>query len=113
MKYLALPILALLLTACSDDSPIPVEPQQPIEAPAIDSPAEYQQKIRTVPYPRSSNEIFINPAPLIVPQNMAKSSLLRPISPQTLQSPVNRRSGICSMHTGNCRQAVGIGAFVM
>ena len=76
MKYLALPILALLLTACSDDSPIPVEPQQPIEAPAIDSPAEYQQKIRTVPYPRSSNEIFINPAPLIVPQNMAKDEAI-------------------------------------
>ncbi|MDE5628373.1 MAG: DUF4962 domain-containing protein [Muribaculaceae bacterium] len=71
MKYTAITLLAISLVACSDSIPVPVEPQQPQELPAISSPDEYQQKIRTVPYPRSCNEIFINPAPLIVPQNMA------------------------------------------
>lgn len=72
MRYIVYPILALLLASCSDDSPV-YEPENktPEDLPALTAPEEYQQKIRTVPYPRQCNEIFINPAPLIVPRNMA------------------------------------------
>ncbi len=76
MKYSAISLLVLSLAACSDSEPIMNVPQSPIETAPVESPSEYQQKIRTVPYPRSCNEIFINPAPLIVPQNMADGDAL-------------------------------------
>ncbi len=81
MKHLfAIATAALLLTACSSDDPIvvPPEPEQEIQpSPEIESPSEYHEKLRTVPYPRSCNELFINPAPLIVPQGMKTGSHLQ------------------------------------
>lgn len=76
MKYIAVSLLALLLASCSDDSPLPVDSEKPGIPVEAEAPDEYQEKIRTVPYPRSCNEIFINPAPLIVPRNMATGEAL-------------------------------------
>ncbi len=72
-KYFAIASLALLLAGCSDDTPAsPADdtPGEVTEVSPIDSPEEYHEKMRTLPYPRSTNELYINPAPLIVPQNM-------------------------------------------
>lgn len=81
MKHLfAIVAAALFLTACSSDDPIvvPTDPEQEIQpAPEIASPSEYHEKMRTVPYPRSCNELFINPAPLIVPQAMKTGTYLQ------------------------------------
>ena len=71
MKYLFATILgAAICLSCSDDIELPSTVDDPVEAPAVGAQDEYRQKIRTVPYPRSCNEILINPAPLIVPESM-------------------------------------------
>ena len=74
MKHLiAIAAMALMAAGCTSDivhATPEVEPPVSHE-PVISSPDEYHQKIRTVPYPRSCNEIYVNPAPLIVPQSMA------------------------------------------
>ncbi|MDE6267688.1 MAG: DUF4962 domain-containing protein [Muribaculaceae bacterium] len=69
---IGLTITAASLPSCSDHSiPDVPEPSAPTEEmPSVGWEDEYHQKIRTVPYPRSCNEIYINPAPLIVPQGM-------------------------------------------
>lgn len=40
-------------------------------------PEAWHDKIRQLPYPKESNEIFINPAPLIVPQKMKTDAYLQ------------------------------------
>ena len=81
MKHLfAIAFASLLLAGCSSDDPIvpPAPDQGEVQpAPEISSPSEYHEKLRTVPYPRSCNELFINPAPLIVPQGMKSASYLQ------------------------------------
>lgn len=73
--------LTLALCACQEEIITPPDPtpeeheQQP--APTVGDPEEYHQKIRTVPYPRENNELFINPAPLIVPQTMSNTTYRR------------------------------------
>lgn len=68
-------IFLLGFAACSSD-PLPeqepVTPEQPTELPSC-----FQEKIRTQPYPKADNELFVNPAPLIVPQSMKKDALLQ------------------------------------
>lgn len=71
--------LALILfgsNACnSDNLPEPDPGKQP------DPPAEtldaYHDKIRTQPYPKTDNEVYLNPTPLIVPQNMKTGESLQ------------------------------------
>lgn len=79
-KFLAIASATLLLAGCSSDDPIIVpdpEPDEVVESPEISSPSEYHEKIRTVPYPQAHNELYINPAPLIVPQKMKNSTYLQ------------------------------------
>lgn len=74
-------VATLLLTACAADAPLVVPDPEPVpeqqESPRYDYPDEYHQKMRTVPYPRQNNELYVNPAPLIVPQGMKKSTYLQ------------------------------------
>lgn len=79
-KMLFAAAAAALLVSCSSDSPTPpadLPDGNQIEVPEPADLSEYHQKTRTVPYPRIQNELFINPAPLIVPQNMKKKDLLQ------------------------------------
>lgn len=80
-KFYIISSLLLVLAGCSADDPIIVPEPEPdpevIESPSFDYPSEYHEKMRTVPYPRSHNELYINPSPLIVPQNMSTGSYLQ------------------------------------
>ena len=57
-----------LFCSCTSDSLPEPDSTQP-EMPA-GIPDAYQDKIRTQPYPKADNELYLNPAPLIVPQAM-------------------------------------------
>lgn len=79
-KFITIASAALLLAGCAaDDAPlvVPDPDGEVIESPVLDSPSEYHEKMRTVPYPRSTNELYINPAPLIVPQKMKTHTYLQ------------------------------------
>lgn len=78
-RIFAIASTALLFAGCTSDDPIVVPDPEPEvkESPVLDSPSEYHEKMRTVPYPRSTNELYINPAPLIVPQKMKTHTYLR------------------------------------
>lgn len=73
----------LLLFACRDDTP-PVTPQEPDteEEETAELSDAYHDKIRTAPYPKANNELYLNPPPLIVPQSMKTGErLLFELSP--------------------------------
>lgn len=67
MKQLSALLLAITFISCSDndlpDSPV-IEPSQEVSQVPV-----YHYKIRTEPYPLAESTIFVNPAPLIVPQS--------------------------------------------
>lgn len=46
-------------------------------ADSTESPDAWHDKIREKPYPKADNEIFINPAPFIVPQDMMTGEQLQ------------------------------------
>ncbi len=65
----------LLTAACNDDSlPETTDPgtEQPMEAPDA-----LHDKTREKPYPKADNELYINPAPFIVPQAMKTGDKLQ------------------------------------
>lgn len=66
------------------DVPTDIQP-----APEVEKVTEYHEKIRTKPYPLAESTIFVNPAPLIVPQSMKTGATLQfQLSPDpTFQSP--------------------------
>lgn len=78
-RFFTIATTALILAGCSNDEPIIVPDPQPEikDSPVLESPEEYHEKMRTVPYPRSTNELYINPAPLIVPQKMKTNTYLQ------------------------------------
>lgn len=71
------PILAclFLVTACSDDS-LPDPSDNGTEQPAT-APDALHDKKREKPYPKADNELYLNPAPLIVPQAMKTGDKLQ------------------------------------
>lgn len=76
-------VLLLSLFACRDDTP-PVTPQEPDteEEETAELSDAYHDKIRTTPYPKANNELYLNPPPLIVPQSMKTGErLLFELSP--------------------------------
>lgn len=77
ITYIFLPLISLLafFGSCSSDSLPEPEPVQP--EPSIEYPDSYRDKVRTSPYPKADNELFLNPAPLIVPQAMKKGDRLQ------------------------------------
>ena len=64
-----------LFCSCTSDSLPEPDSTQP-ETPA-GIPDAYQDKIRTQPYPKVDNELYLNPAPLIVPQAMKTGERLQ------------------------------------
>lgn len=80
-RYITVALLTLAVTACSDDStsilpdPDPEPEEEPKDSPEYAYPEEYHEKMRTVPYPQSHNTLYINPAPLIIPQNMKSNKV--------------------------------------
>lgn len=69
-------LCAILLSfaACGTDE-LPAPPESP-ETPA-EAPDAWHDKIREKPYPKADNEIYINPAPLLVPQTMKTGTHLQ------------------------------------
>ena len=70
-----LPACLYLATACSDDS-LPDTTAQGTKTPA-EAPDALHDKTREKPYPKADNEIYINPAPFIVPQAMKTGDKLQ------------------------------------
>lgn len=64
-----------LFCSCTSDSLPEPDSTQP-ETPA-GIPDAYQDKIRTQPYSKADNELYLNPAPLIVPQAMKTGERLQ------------------------------------
>lgn len=68
--------ILLCQASCTEDklpkTTTPEEPETSDEA--LDS---YHDKIRTQPFPKADNEVFLNPTPLIVPQAMKTGALLQ------------------------------------
>ena len=62
-RFFTIATTAPILAGCSNDEPIIVPDPQPEikDSPVLESPEEYHEKMRTVPYPRSTNELYINP----------------------------------------------------
>lgn len=61
--------------SCGKEEIAPEQP--PIEEEETDYPEEWHDKIRVLPYPKMSNELYINPSPLIVPQKMKTGRWLK------------------------------------
>ena len=64
---------ACLTSACSDDE----IPASAVDAEAVDTPEAWHDKTRTQPYPKLSNELYLNPPPLIVPESMKTGEKLQ------------------------------------
>lgn len=65
-----------LFIGCTSNDPLPAPDSPQPETPA-GLPDAYQEKIRTQPYPKADNELYLNPAPLIVPQAMKSGERLQ------------------------------------
>lgn len=61
--------------ACSTED-IPA-PSAAVPSPEVTKVSEYHEKIRTKPYPMAESTIYVNPAPLIVPQSMKTGTTIR------------------------------------
>lgn len=62
--------VALFCLCSCQDSNLPDLPVQPPVEETEDLADAYHDKIRTQPYPKADNDIYLNPTPLIVPQAM-------------------------------------------
>lgn len=67
--------LLLIFCACHDDS-MPEQPTSP-DTESTEAPDAYHDKVREKPYPKADNELYLNPAPLIVPQSMKTGTRLQ------------------------------------
>ena len=74
VPMLALAVCWLGCPACSDEA---VEPEPSVPQPETTYPDAYQDKVRTQPYPKTSNELIVNPAPFLVPQAMKTGERLQ------------------------------------
>lgn len=64
--------LCLAVASCSDDTDFRMQ-----EAEVREMPDMWHDKLRTQPYPKMSNELYINPSPLIVPEDAAGDGLVQ------------------------------------
>ena len=80
-RFIFIPVSAAVILAsaisCGKEEIVPEQPSGPADAEEVASPDEWHDKIRVLPYPKMSNELYINPSPLIVPQNMKTGEWLR------------------------------------
>lgn len=75
MKQLSAILLTIACVSCSSEQIIDVPAIEP--APEVSQVTDYHEKIRTQPYPMAESTIFVNPAPLIVPQKMKTGETLQ------------------------------------
>lgn len=64
----------LAFQACSDDA---IDPEPSVPQPEVTYPDAYQDKVRTQPYPKMTNELIVNPAPFLVPEAMKTGEKLQ------------------------------------
>lgn len=64
--------LCIAAVSCSDDTDFSM-----MEAEVQDMPGAWHDKTRTQPYPKMSNELYINPSPLIVPEDAVGDGLIQ------------------------------------
>ena len=72
--YWTLGCFCLLGYACADEE---VPAASPEEAQKVEMPEAWHDKTRTQPYPKLSNELYLNPSPLIVPQSLKTGAFLQ------------------------------------
>ena len=72
--YWTLGCFCLLGYACADEE---VPAASPEEAQEVEMPEAWHDKTRTQPYPKLSNELYLNPPPLIVPQSLKTGAFLQ------------------------------------
>lgn len=114
MKHLTiLALAAVLLASCSDDDPVVLtdKPGEVVESPELSNPSEYHEKYRTVAYPRTGNEIYINPCPLLVPESMKTAEYLQfELSQSESFAPeATIQSGLVPWHMYNPHRALETG----
>lgn len=49
-----------ILSSCSDEAPVN---NPSTDTPTIQQPDAYHDKVRTQPYPKADNELYLNPSP--------------------------------------------------
>lgn len=110
---LALLCITSLCIACSSpDIPLPPEEEPGTEQPA--NPDAIHDKIREKPYPKMDNELFINPAPLIVPQAMKTADCLLQFElsdKSTFDGPTTFRSTALPWNMFNLHQSLNTGTW--
>ena len=73
----ALAALCLMSNCSCQSEPLPQQSDEPQPEQSVELPDAYRDKIRTQPYPKETNELMMNPAPLIVPQAMKTDECLQ------------------------------------
>lgn len=74
---IGLAFATLTCLSCQDEE-VPTNPSEEMpEVPDVELADAYHDKMRTQPYPKATNELFLNPAPLIVPLQMRGDALLQ------------------------------------
>lgn len=107
----------LLSTACSDDT-LPAITEPETEQPTA-SPDALHDKTREKPYPKADNELYINPAPFIVPQAMKTGDKLQFAFSQSkdflIREPpyLLRNNGVCIIRTKPSKPVYGTGVSVL
>lgn len=93
MKKLSAILLTIACVSCSTEEIFDIPQTQPGQE--VSKVSEYHEKIRTRPYPLAESTIFVNPAPLIVPQSMKTGERIQfQLSPDsTFQSSATITSG--------------------
>lgn len=76
LRYIAIALIATA-ASCAKEELVPEEPSGPAESVTVETPQEWHDKIRVLPYPKMSNELYVNPVPLIVPQDSADGKWLQ------------------------------------
>lgn len=100
---LSFPVLLVFLS-CAPQTPEPDRTDEGGTDKTEDISA-YKIKYRDEPYPKADNELFVNPAPLVVPEKMKDGALLQfELSPPLISShrkPLQAMvwSPVCSTRT--------------
>ena len=102
------------LSSCSDREMPALQ-----EAPEVEAPEAWHDKTREQPYPKLSNELYLNPTPLILRQSLKTGERVQfalsqnPDFPEAETQFPNPASGACSIRTGGWRKALGTGVTAM
>lgn len=96
--YLPIGLLLLLLVGGCTDS---IEDSSLNQSESVDNTAVYHDYVRQHPYPKADNELFLNPPPLIVPEQMKgageqlRFSLSRSVDFDTEETVTSKATAWC------------------